>query len=97
MAESRKGAGAHLRPKDFCTVEQAIEIAQRVARRELLMAAGRNPDAPVFEQYINGPVNADAIAYIRIMVEEYSHRQRWTVRLRTWLDLRLPKVKRSRR
>lgn len=83
--------GKAVNPKDFCSIEQAVEIALRISRRELLLAAGRNPDAPYFEAFINGPANADAIPFIEIMVEEYVKRQRWSVRVRTWFDLHMPR------
>lgn len=84
-------------PNDYCTIAQATEIAVRVARRELLMAAGRDPEHDAFASYINGPINADAIPFIEVMVEEYSARQRLWIRLRTWWDLQLPRARRVRR
>lgn len=78
-------------PKGLCTIEQAVEIAIRISRRELLRASSRDPDHPTFEQYINGPANSDALPVIEAMVEEYVERTRLRVRLRTWLDLHLPR------
>lgn len=83
--------GKPVDPKSYCSIEQAVEIAIRVSRRELLRAAGRDPDHPTFEQYVNGPANSDALPVIEAMVQEYVERTRIRVRLRTWLDLHLPR------
>lgn len=83
--------GKPVNPKDLCSIEQAIEIGVRISRRELLRASGRDPEHPVFEQYVNGPANSDALPVIEAMVQEYVERTRLRVRLRTWLDLHLPR------
>lgn len=83
--------GKPVDPKSLCSIEQAVEIAIRVSRRELLRASSLDPDHPTFEQYINGPANSDALPVIQVMVQEYVERTRLSVRLRTWLDLHLPR------